>query len=282
MSAVLETLPPAREVLRSIAERLKDGMAVPYLGPAIAQGAPGPRTPEDLAAFFGTKVALPRRAKGNAWSAAQHIESYKHRNTVTALMKEAFSSPVSPAPLHVALANLELPLIVESWYDDAMRTALSGRSDWGEVQGITRAGIGEDRWFRFYDSDGRVIPAEQAPSWVTLLYRPHGGTTPVNNFLISDSDYVEVLTEIDIQTPIPDEVRHRRSARSFVFFGCRFNDQMLRSYARQIMKRSGDIHYALLSEGQITRNEEKFLAEQGIVIVPLLFNEAIVELLSYL
>jgi hypothetical protein len=26
---------------------------------------------------------------------------------------------------------------------------------------------------------------------------------PAANFLVSDSDYVEVLTEIDIQTPIP-------------------------------------------------------------------------------
>ena len=43
-----------------------------------------PMNPEALAAFFGTKVALPRRAKGNAWAAAQHIESIKHRSTVTA------------------------------------------------------------------------------------------------------------------------------------------------------------------------------------------------------
>ena len=54
--------------------------------------------PEALAAFFGNKVALPRRAKGNAWAAAQHIESKKHRSTVTALMTEAFAAPVEPTP----------------------------------------------------------------------------------------------------------------------------------------------------------------------------------------
>ena len=51
--------------------------------------------PEALAAFFGTKVALPRRAKGNAWASAQHIESTRHRSTVTALMAEAFAAPVA-------------------------------------------------------------------------------------------------------------------------------------------------------------------------------------------
>ncbi len=100
------------------------------------------------------KVALPRRARGNAWAAAQHIESNKHRSTVTALMSEAFAAPVEPTPMHRYLASLRLPMIVDTWYDGAMRTALGERSDWGEVQGITRAGIGEDRWYRFYDAAG--------------------------------------------------------------------------------------------------------------------------------
>ncbi|NNM57798.1 SIR2 family protein [Acidocella sp.] len=282
MSAALDTFAKARTALRTIAELLKTGSAVPYLGPAVAQGAPGRRTPEALAAFLGTKVALPRRAKGNVWAAAQHIESYKHRNTVTALMNEAFAAPVPPAPLHSALAQLNLPLIVESWYDDAMRSALAGLDNWGEVQGITRAGIGEDRWFRFYNAAGEATCATQAAEWTTLLYRPHGGVTPARNYLISDADYVEVLTEIDIQTPIPEEVRHRRAGRSFLFLGCRFHDQMLRSYARQIMKRSTATHYALLPEGEITRNESRFLTEQGIIPVTLPFNDAISELLSCL
>jgi hypothetical protein len=282
MSAALDTVAEARAVLRAIADLLKSGNAVPYLGPATAPDGLGPRTPEALAAFFGTKVALPRRAKGNVWAAAQHIESNKHRNTVTALMNEAFAAPVPPTPLHAALAQLTLPLIVESWYDDAMRSALAGYDNWGEVQGITRAGIGEDRWFRFYDQTGTAATAAQATGWTTLLYRPHGGVAPAHNYLISDADYVEVLTEIDIQTPIPEEVRHRRAGRSFVFIGCRFHDQMLRSYARQIMKRSSATHYALLPGADITRNESRFLAEQGIIPVALPFNNAVSELLSCL
>ncbi len=171
--------------------------------------------PEALAAFFGTKVALPRRAKGNAWAAAQHIESMKHRSTVTALMTEAFASPVEPTPLHRYLASLRLPMIVDTWYDGAMRAALGERKDWGEVQGITRAGIGEDRWYRFYDAAGNETDRAAATGWTTLLYKPHGSIAPAKNFLISDADYVEVLTEIDIQTPIPDAVKDRRTERSF-------------------------------------------------------------------
>ena len=257
----------AEERLMAIALELKAGSIIPYLGSELAElaGATAPTTPEALAAFFATKVALPKRAKGNVWASAQHIESMKHRSTVSALMTEAFTPKVVPTPLHRYLSELGLPMIVDSWYDSAMRDTLSSRSDWGEVQGITRAGIGEDRWYRFYDAKGAEAPKTQADSWRTLLYKPHGSIAPAKNYLISDADYVEVLTEIDIQTPIPDVVKNRRAERSFLFIGCRFHDQMLRTYARQITKRSTETHHAIVAPELLTKNELKFLTIQGII-----------------
>lgn len=260
------TLMDPKSLLSEAAAELRAGSLVPYLGPGISAlgEQPAPMSPETLADWFGTKVALPKRAKGNAWASAQHIESYKHRNTVTALMAEAFAAPVLPSPLHRYLATLDLPLIVDSWYTAEMRQALAAREDWIEVQGITRAGIGEDRWFRFYHPDGSDTDAASASKATTLLYTPHGSAIPAQNFLISDADYVEVLTEIDIQTPIPEVVRDRRRTKSFLFLGCRFNDQLLRSYARQIIKRSNDPHFAVVAMDTLTRNERTFLDEQNI------------------
>jgi len=266
-------LADAEDVLANVGAQLRAGKVVPYLGPGLTElTKPSvPMTPEALAEFFGTKVALPRRAKGNAWASAQHIESMKHRSTVSALMTEAFSPPVEPTPLHKYLASLPLPMIVDTWYDAAMRTALASRSDWGEVQGITRAGIGEDRWYRFYDATGGESDRAAAESWATLVYKPHGSITPSKNFLISDADYVEVLTEIDIQTPIPDIVKDRRAERNFLFIGCRFHDQLLRTYARQVTKRSGTQHFVIVDPETLTKNELRFFMIQGMtpIAIPL-------------
>lgn len=279
-TAILESA-DAEALLAEISRQLRAGKIVPYLGSGLFDlSAPSiPTTPEALAAFFGTKVALPRRARGNAWASAQHIESYKHRSTVSALMTEAFSSSVEPTAFHRHLASLHLPMIVDSWYDGAMRAALASRGDWGEVQGITRAGIGEDLWHRFYGPDGQETDRAAADGWSTILYKPHGGIVPAKNFLISDADYVEVLTEIDIQTPIPDVVKERRIDRSFLFAGCRFHDQLLRTYARQITKRSASVHYMIADVEVLTRNELRFLAEQGIVPIAVPLARA-VEILS--
>ena len=265
-----------------IAKQLRAGTMVPYLGPGVAElsNPTIPTSPEALAAFFGGKVALPRRAKGNVWAAAQHIESMKHRSTVTTLMAQAFAPVVEPNALHHFLASLPLPMIVDAWYDGAMRAALGERTDWGEIQGNTRAGIGEDRWYRFYDAAGIESQREVAKSWTTLLYKPHGGVVPSKNFLISDADYVEVLTEIDIQTPIPDEVRDRRTERNFLFIGCRFNDQLLRTYARQISKRSAARHYVIVDPSQISKNELRFFETQGLIPIVAPLQNAVDRLLA--
>ncbi|MGY4567923.1 hypothetical protein ACVWY5_000993 [Bradyrhizobium sp. USDA 3256] len=121
----------AKAILADVTAGLRAASVVPYLGPGLAElSRPDvPTTPEALSDFFGSKVALPRRAKGNVWAAAQHIEISKNRSTVTALMAHAFARPVAPIPLHHHLASLSLPIIVDTWYDGSMRSG-AGQARW--------------------------------------------------------------------------------------------------------------------------------------------------------
>lgn len=270
LAAVLGTLPPVGgpERLPELVAALKAGRVVPYLGPdLLPDDADGvPRTPEALALALNARAAVSARIRGNLWATAQSIESRRHRKTLTGLMAEIFRKPVVPTPLQRALAALPLPMVVDTWYDGALRRAFveSGRSDWGEIQGVTRAHATGDIWWRAYDAQGREVEPATAVDWTTILYKPHGGVVPAENFLVSDSDYVEVLTEIDIQTPIPVPVQERRIDRAFLFVGTRFHDQTLRIFARQISKRSGDGHVALVDLAVLTRNEARFLAAAGV------------------
>ncbi len=252
------------EWFAEVGSALRGRRLAPYMGSGLAALSPGitiPTSYENLAAFFAANVALPRRARGNAWAAAQYVESRHHRSTVTKLMRAAFAPEVLPLAFHAHLAKLDLPLIVDTWYDGALRLAFRGRTGWIEVQGINRAQIGETGWFRAYDPGGNCVPLGSEQTAATLIYKPHGCATPAGNFLIADSDYVEVLTEIDIQTPIPQSVRTRRTDLGFLFLGCRFHDQLLRTFARQIVKRSRGPHYAVFDHGPLTRMEQRFVRE---------------------
>jgi len=257
--------------LSDIAAGLERGTLAPYLGPgmlALCRGTTPPADPLALAAQLTAKVSVPGKIRKRLTAAAQFIENFKHRKTLVKAMDEAFTVQALPSALHRWLAALPAPIIVDTWYDDTMRAALAAAAgDWAEVQGLSQSEH-FGTWTGWYDAAGASLPDAATPR--TVLYKPWGGHAPAGNYLVSDSDFVEVLTEIDIQTPIPALVQQRRAALGFVFLGCRFNDQLPRAFARQIIKRSAGPHYAVLAE-EPTRMEARFLAEQGItrIAIPL-------------
>jgi hypothetical protein len=232
-----------------------------------------PASPEALVGFLTAKSSVPFKIRKNLFATAQFIENFKHRKTLVKAMNEAFAASAAPSALHRWLAALPAPLIVDTWYDDTLRVVLAAtREDWAEVQGLAQSEH-FGTWVGWYDALGASQPNATAAR--TVLYKPWGGHAPAGNYLISDSDFVEVLTEIDIQAPIPALVQERRRSLGFVFLGCRFNDQLPRAFARQIMKRSQGPHYAVLAD-EPTRMEARFLAEQGITRIgmPLAYASA--------
>jgi hypothetical protein len=262
---------PVAQTVNNWTSELKDGLRsgriIPYLGPGmlgLIPDVPVPATPEALVALLVVKATVPHKIRNRLTQAAQFIENFKHRKSVVSLMNEAFAQVPTPSAFHLWLAQMAPPLMVESWYDDTMTAAMAQTlqsTDWGQVQGLSQSEH-FGTWTAFYDAKGELAES-CSPSWKSLVYRPIGGHGPAGNYLVSDSDYVEVLTEIDIQTPIPAEVQQLRTGRSFLFLGCRFNDQLTRSFARQIMKRSGDKHWAVLPE-EPTRMELRFMEENNV------------------
>jgi hypothetical protein len=245
------------------------GTLAPYLGPgllALCEGATPPTDALALAAALTAKVSVPGKIRNRLTAAAQFVENFKHRKTLVKAMDEVFAPQALPSDLHRWLAALPAPLIVDTWYDDTLRAALAeSRTDWAEVQGLSQ-GEHFGTWTSWYDARGQALA--EASAAATVLYKPWGGHAPAANYLVSDSDFVEVLTEIDIQTPIPQRVQQRRAGLGFVFLGCRFDDQLPRAFARQIIKRSRGPHFAVLAE-EPTRMEARFLHEQGITRIAL-------------
>jgi len=271
-------------LIETIAQNLDGGSVIPYLGPdmlSLCTDVRVPATPLALAQSMTAKVSVPHKIRNRLTQAAQFIENFKHRKSVVHLMNEAFSASPAPSALQLALAASNAQLWVDTWYDDSFASALKATAlPWQQVQGLSQSEhFGE--WTAAYAADGSLLTDHpHVPQ--RLLYKPLGGHAPSGNYLVSDSDFVEVLTEIDIQTPIPKAVQTYRSGKSFLFLGCRFDDQLTRCFARQIMKRSGERHWAVLPE-EPTRMEARFLAEQGItrIAMPLAqFSEAFVLAMS--
>lgn len=270
--------------LESISSKLGEGTAIPYLGPGVLSLTEAsvqlPGTHADLTGRLTAKSSVPYKLKNNLTATAQFIENFKHRKTVSTAMTEAFSSESQPTALHTLFMEMpSLPLVVHAWYDDLPQKALRSRSGWGMAQGVSQAEH-YGNWVHYFHSDGTSAGVDATPrsdAWKTLLYQPLGSVWPAQNFLVSDSDFVEVLTEIDIQTPIPQSVQRLRKGRSFLFLGCRFVTQLERLFARQIIKRSSEKHWAVLPE-EPTRNEARFLDQYNIERIPMPLSEFVTSL----
>lgn len=272
-----KTMMTVQEKLQHAISLVESGDLIPYLGPGVTalSGPAVPDSPQALAALIEAQVRVPKRAAGNMWAAAQYVESRKFRATLNEIIAKAFDAEVTPNLVHDWLARVRPPMIVDAWYDDGLISAFHGtEADWGWEQGVSRNGEWIEIWTRAYDHLGHECAEGSDKDWKTLIYKPHGLARKGSSFLMSDSDYVEVLTEIDIQTPIPMEVKQRRTTRGFLFLGCRFDDQLLRIFARQIMKRSAGPNFALI-EGPLTRMEQRFLDDHQIERLDLPLSEVI-------
>src|SRR4051794_19142513 len=214
----MQSMTTTQSVLAEIAGGLKARQVIPYLGAGVfdlIEGAcPISRSPEELVAALTAKSAVPGRIRRQLTASAQYIESHKHRRTLEPILTGLFKVGPEPPSLHQYLSGIpELPLIVDTWYDDTMARSLAGNGrSWGQIQGMSHPqSLGE--WVRYFGADNEPSNAEAAAGWNTVLYKPMGAVTPAGNYLISDSDYVEVLTEIDIQSPIPAAVQNLRAGR---------------------------------------------------------------------
>ena len=269
--------------LDSIARAFGNGEIIPFIGPGVLSFDDAevklPASHLALVGYLTAKSSVPYKVRKNLGAAAQFIENFKHRSTVTTAMTEAFSTDAQPTALHKLLLNQPaLPLVVHAWYDDLPQKALRSCASWGMTQGVSQSEHFGD-WIYYYNSDGSYAGVEADGShaaWKTLLYQPLGSVWPARNYLVSDSDFVEVITEIDIQTPIPVSVQEIRKGRSFLFLGCRFSMQLDRLFAHQIIKRSSGKHWAIIPE-DTTRNEARFLEEHNIERIPLGLAEFVAE-----
>lgn len=276
-----DDVPATGAALHAIAASFHEGKCIPYLGPGVLamEDSPLPAAPETLVKQLTAKASVPHKVRNNLGAAAQFIENFKHRSSVTSSMTEAFSAEAKPNALHNLIATIpSLPLIVHLWYDDLLQKALSCNASWGIAQGVSQAEHFGD-WIYFYNSNGSFAGVEanvDPTAWKTLLYQPLGSVWPARNYLVSDSDFVEVITEIDIQSPIPKCVQEIRNGRNFLFLGCRFSTQLERLFAQQITKRSSDKHWAVMAD-EPTRNEARFLAEHNIEVLPITLSEFVAQ-----
>lgn len=210
---------------------LRDGSVVPYLGPGALNGVTDPTgkaIPADsdsliLAMNNGQPMApklmyeFPR--------AAMNIELKRGRKAVNNFLDATYKDTKwSASPLHAWLGEQKLPYMIDANRDTQMQLQYAGTPH-TLVVGIARMS-GTAFRFKLYHYDGTSytsVEQEAVDSSLPILFKPLGTPTPESNYIASDADFVDYITELMGGFAIPSFIKRSRQNKRYVTLGLRLN-----------------------------------------------------------
>ena len=261
--------------LEAIHQQLQAGTLVPYLGPGalagvtdLDNGEPLPVDSDSLILAMNNGRALSPRLMYEFPRAAMHLEQRRGRAFLEFFLNRLYGERRwSRAPVHDWLAGFELPYIIDTNRDTQLLDSYAGQPHL-LIVGTARV-MGTDYRFVIYQSDGgdyREVTQETADWQRPVLFKPMGAPRPEPQYIASDADYVDYLTELMGGFAIPGPMKAHRRGLNYLFLGLRFLRDTERMLVTAICRDAGEpMGWAVIEEP--TAKERRFCERQGITLV---------------
>lgn len=254
---------------------IKDGSIVPYLGPQVLKGVvskvDGAEIPADsdslILAMNGGNPMAPRLMYEFP-RAAMNLELKKGRKFIEKFLTTTYGETQwSDSEFHQWLAELQPAYIIDTNRDTQLQSFYKDVPH-NLIVGIARIARVDFR-FKLYSWDGTAYSEktqETLDTSLPTLFKPMGTPMPEPNYVASDADYVDYITELMGGFGIPAFVKEYRKGKKYLFLGMRF----LRDTERMILS---DIIYdaaepagwAIVADP--TEKELRYCAKKGIQII---------------
>ena len=267
----------AEIMLNELIDHVSNGALVPYLGPGalcdVVDHATGEPIPADsnslILAMNGGKPMAPKLMYEFP-RASMNLELKKGRSYVTRFLNDLYSGERwSQGAIHRWLAGADLPYVIDVNRDSTLQKLYAGRQHI-VVLGIARMG-GTDYRFKIFQWDGERyedVAQDAVDGSLPILFKPLGSPLPEANFVASDADFVDYITELMGGFAIPSFVKALRKGKQYLFLGLR----MTRDTERMVLS---DIIYDAASPAAYavipnpTDKEIRFCKRMNITIVDL-------------
>lgn len=254
---------------------LTSGRIIPYIGPYALKGSVHKETGEAIPADSDSLILAMNKGQPMAPKlmyefprAAMNQELKKGRGFVTRFLTELYGKDVwTRAPIHDWLAEIK-PHYVIDINRDTMLQATYADTPHNLIVGIARIG-GTDYRFKIYHHDGngyKEIEQESADLSLPILFKPMGTPVPEANYIASDADFVDYITELMGGFGLPAFLKEYRKEKQYLFIGMRFNRDTERMVMADIVYGAQEPKgWALIPAP--TNKEERYCAKMGIEII---------------
>ncbi len=254
---------------------LADGSVVPFLGPGTLQGVvdpvsgkPMPADSNSLSLALTNGSPMAPKLMFEFSRAAMHVELKRGRSAVQKFLDATYRDTAwSASPLHQWLADLGAPYVIDANRDVFMQRAWAQRPH-TLVVGVARI-AGTEYRYKLFAYDGaayRAIDQDEVDVTRPVLFKPVGTPWPESNYIASDADYVDYLTELMGGFAVPGFIKRMRQGRRYLLLGMRFNRDTERMLLSELSFGAGQpAGWALI--GNPSEKERRFLARLNFEVI---------------
>jgi hypothetical protein len=261
------------ELCEKLIAGLKNGSIIPYLGAGVladvrnvTTGAPIPADSDSLIiAMNGGKPMAPKLMYEFP-RAAMNVELKRGRNSVTKFLNRTYGETTwTRGVVHDWLKEIRPNYVVDINRDTQLQESYTNVPH-NLIVGIARLG-GSDFRYKLYLWDGASYEkTTEINAALPILFKPMGTPKPEANYIASDADYVDYITELMGGFSIPPEVKELRKNKQYLLMGLRLN----RDTERMVM--SDIIYAAAPSSGWVliaepTDKERRFCKKLGLELI---------------
>lgn len=262
--------------LDAILTRLGEGNLVPCLGAGALMGVVNPATGQAMPADSHSLILAMNNGQPMAPKlmyefprAAMNVELKRGRSALMKFLDRTYRDTAwSSSPLHTWLSGQSLPYVVDTNRDTLLQQAYAGRPH-TLIVGVARISAASYR-FKLYQHDGQAyqpIDQEAVDGTLPVLFKPLGTPLPESNYIASDADFVDYITELMGGFAIPGFLKQMRQGRRYLLLGMRLNRDTERMVLADILFGAAQpAGWALMPEAN--DKEKRFLDKLGIELVP--------------
>ena len=262
--------------LQTLLAGVANNTIVPYLGAGALQGSvdklsglPIPADSDSLILALNGGKPMSKRLMWEFPRAAMDVELKRGRKAVHNFLEDTYGKRKwTRAPLHDWLASIEPHYVIDSNRDTQLQDTYADQPH-TLIRGTARISGTNYRFVlnEYVGSGGyREITQEEVNPALPILFKPMGSPRPDANYIASDADYVDYITELMGGFAIPDFLKEYRKGKQYLFIGMRLQRDTDRMVMSDITYASAEPKgWALIP--QPTDKEVRFCARQGIEII---------------
>ena len=260
----------------NIKEELASGNLVPFLGMGVFKntvcedGSTLPYDSDSMILALNNGRAMSARLMYEYSRAAMSLEQRKGREFIVQMTNHIYASKKYAIPFaYEFFKEIKPKYMVDTNMDDSSCKIYEDVEHF-MITGVSRIMAGYDR-FLIYKFDPALqeykqVEKSELDDSLPILFKPMGCMIPEKNFIISDADFVDWLTEAMGGYALPPFLKEYKKDKSYLFLGVDFSRDTFRMVAHEItMGLSGGVMVSKKEE--LTKKENKFVATHNLEYV---------------